>query len=93
MPTNPVKRVPPRGSRILYPTLPTSFTPADLNRLFGPSHHDRRWAPTVARTPASQVVMLVQLGIFRTLGRFLPIEEIPICVIDYLALELDCGSP
>jgi hypothetical protein len=59
-----------RAARVIYPELPDPLTPDDLHRLFSPSYDERKWAPTVARTPASQVALLVQLKIFQTIGRF-----------------------
>ena len=49
-------------ARLLYPELPVPLTPADLHRLYTPSYDERNWARTVARTPLSQVVLLVQLA-------------------------------
>ena len=80
-------RVPPSGSRILYPNLPTPLTPTDLDRLFSPGYADRQWVLTVARTPRSQVAVLVQLLAFRAVGRFLTVEDIPASVVEYVARE------
>jgi TnpA family transposase len=84
---------PPSGSRILYPELPTPLSPADLHRWFGPSYDDRRWVPTVARTPAAQRAVLVQLGVFRALGRFLAPDAIPSAVIEYVAERVGIHVP
>ena len=48
-------------TRLIYPTLAQRLTPADVHQLFSPSYEERRWAPTIARTPSSQVELLVQL--------------------------------
>ena len=45
----------------MYPELPEPLTAADLHRLFTPSYKERKWAPTIARTVASQVAPLVEL--------------------------------
>jgi len=64
----------PNGtSRLIYPALPERLTSADLHRLFGPNYDERKWAPTVARAPTSQVALLVQLKMFQAVGRFLPV--------------------
>jgi hypothetical protein len=57
-------------ARVIYPELPDPLTSEDLHRLFSPSCDDRTWAPTVGRTPPSQVGLLVQLKVFQTIGRF-----------------------
>jgi len=44
--------------------------------------------PTIARTPSSQVALLVQLKIVQAVGRFLPVEEIPQAAIEHVAREL-----
>ena len=64
-------------ARLLYPDLPDPLTPTNLCRLFRPTYAECQWAPTVARTPLSQVALVVQLKIFQVVGRFLRIEEIP----------------
>jgi hypothetical protein len=77
------------ASRLIYPKLSPALTPADLHRLFTPTYDERRWAPAVARTEAAQVALLVHLGLFKTMGRFLPVEEIPPRVIEHVARELN----
>ena len=79
---------PQAPSRLIYPTLAERLTPADLHRLFSPNYEERRWAPTIARTPSSQVALLVQLKIFQAVGRFLPVEQIPEAAIEYIARAL-----
>jgi hypothetical protein len=79
---------PQAASRHIYPKLAQRMTSADLYRLFRPSYEERRWVPTVARTPSSQVALLVQLKIFQAVGRFLPVEEIPQAAIEHVAREL-----
>jgi hypothetical protein len=44
--------------------------------------------PTVARSPSSQVALLVQLRIFQAVGRFLPIKDVPASGIEYVAQKL-----
>ncbi|MEA2910028.1 MAG: hypothetical protein QOJ15_2109 [Bradyrhizobium sp.] len=79
----------PQGaSRHIYPKLAQRLTSADLRRLFRPSYEERRWVPTIARTPSSQVALLVQLKTFQAVGRFLPVEEIPQAAIEHVAREL-----
>src|ERR1700678_4275786 len=83
-----------RAARVIYPELPDPLTPDDLHRLFSPSFEDRNWAPTVARTPTSQVGLLVQLKVFQTIGRFRRVSDIPAVVFEYVAhqLEVESGS-
>ena len=64
-------------TRLLYPKLAQRLTAADLYRIFGPTYKEREWAPTVARSPSSQVALVVQLRVFQAVGRFLPIEDVP----------------
>jgi hypothetical protein len=82
------------AARLGYPNLPNPLTPADLHRLFSPSYDERKWVPTVARTPLSQVALLVQLKIFQIVGRFLRIEETPTVIIAHVANRLGVdGEP
>lgn len=75
-------------ARLFYPELPDPLTSADRHRVFSPSYDERKWAPTVARTPSSQVALLVQLKIFQTIGRFRRVEDIPATVIEHVARRL-----
>jgi hypothetical protein len=74
-----------RTARVIYPELPDRLTPDDMHRLFSPSCDERKWAPSVARTPASQVALLVQLKIFQTIGRFRRATDIPVIVFAHVA--------
>jgi Domain of unknown function (DUF4158) len=76
-----------RTARVIYPELPDPLTPDDLHRLFSSSYDEREWAPTVARTPASQVALLVQLKMFQTIGRFRRAPDIPVIVVEYVASQ------
>jgi hypothetical protein len=76
------------AARLLYPDLPDPLTPADLRRLFRPTYAECQWAPSVARTPLSQVALVVQLKIFQVVGRFLRIEEIPAVIVESVAAWL-----
>ena len=78
----------PTAARVIYPELPDLLTPGDVQRLFSPSFEERQWAPTVARTPASQVTLLVQLKIFQTLGRFLGAADVPLAAIEHVATRM-----
>jgi hypothetical protein len=44
----------PSTTRIIYPELPDPLTPGDLQQLFSPGFDERKWAPTVTRTPGLQ---------------------------------------
>jgi TnpA family transposase len=77
----------------MYPELPDPLTSGDLQQLFSPSFDERRWAPTVARTPASQVALLVHLKIFQTIGRFMRAADVPLVAIEYVARRLGVTSP
>jgi hypothetical protein len=89
---NPESGATPGASRLLYPHLPDLPTTAELHRLFIPSYDERAWASTVARTPISQVALLVHLKIFQSVGRFLRVKNIPSFVIEHVAhrLGVDC---
>ena len=78
----------PTLASVIYPALPEPLTSGDLQQLFSPSFDERKWAPTVARTPASQVALLVHLKIFQTIGRFLPAADVPLAVIEYMARRM-----
>ena len=82
----------PTPARVIYPELPDPLTPGDLQQLFNPSFDERKWAPTVARTPASQVALLVHLKIFQTIGRFQLAADVPKVAIEYVAHRLGIES-
>ena len=84
----------PGTARVIYPELPDPLTAEDLQRLFRPSADERKWVPTIARTPASQVGLMVQLKIFQTIGRFRRVSDIPAVVFEYVAdqLGVELGS-
>ena len=75
-------RVRPTTTREIYPDLPDRLTPVDLQQFFSPSFDERKWVPTVTRTVESQVALLVQLRIFQTIGRFLPVGYVPLLAIE-----------
>ena len=75
-------------TRLLYPKLAQRLPAADLHRIFGPTYKEREWAPTVARSPSSQVALVVQLRVFRAVGRFLPLKDVPTSGIEYVAQKL-----
>ena len=77
-----------RTARVIYPELPDPLTSEDLHRLFCPSLDERKWVPTVARAPASQVGLLVQLKVFQTIGRFRRVSDIPAIVFEHVARQL-----
>lgn len=82
----------PTNAHVIYPELPDPLTPGDLQQLFSPSFDERKWAPTVTRTVESQVALLVQLKIFQTIGRFLPVGNIPLVAIEYMARRMNMES-
>ena len=82
----------PTATRVIYPELPDPLTPGDLQQLFSPSFDERKWAPTVTRTSEAQVALLVQLKIFQTIGRFLPVVDVPLVTIEYVARRMGVGS-
>ncbi len=82
----------PTAARVIYPELPNPLTTGDLQQLFSPSFDERKWAPTVTRTPEAQVALLVQLKIFQTIGRFLPVVDVPLATIEYVARRMGVGS-
>jgi hypothetical protein len=75
-------------TRLLYPKLAQRLSAADLHRIFGPTHKERQWALTVARSPSSQVALLVQLKIVQAVGRFLPMKDVPALGIEYVTQKL-----
>lgn len=82
----------PTATRVIYPELPDPLAPGDLQQLFSPSFDERKWAPTVTRTPEAQVALLVQLKIFQTIGRFLPAVDVPLAAIEYMARRMGVES-
>ena len=82
----------PTTARVIYPGLPDPLTQGDLRQLFNPSFDERKWAPSVARTPASQVALLVHLKIFQTIGRFLSAADVPLAAVEYVACRMAVES-
>ena len=82
----------PTTARVIYPGLPDPLTQGDLQQLFNPSFDERKWAPSVARTPASQVALLVHLKIFQTIGRFLSSADVPLAAVEYVARRMAVES-
>ncbi|HAL38986.1 MAG TPA: Tn3 family transposase [Polaromonas sp.] len=78
----------PTSASVIYPELPDPLTPGDLQQLFSPSFDERQWAPTVVRTAASQVAILVHLKIFQSIGRFRPAAEIPAILMEHVARRM-----
>ncbi len=79
---------------VIYPELPDPLTPGDLQELFNPSFDERKWAPGVARTPETQVALLVHLKIFQTIGRFMSVGDVPLAAVEYVArkMAIDCET-
>jgi len=80
------------SASVIYPELPDPLTPGDLQELFNPSFDERKWAPSVARTPETQVALLVHLKIFQTIGRFLPAADVPLAAVEYVARKMAIES-
>jgi hypothetical protein len=76
------------ASRLIYAELPDPLTSADLKELFSPSYAEREWAPSIARSPTSRVVLLVQLKAFQTVGRFLSLCTVPRIIFEHVAHRL-----
>ena len=83
----------PISSRLVYPELPKPVTSTELRHLFTPDYADRTWAASLARTRLAQVALLAQLKVFQTIGRFLPVKDIPNAVIAHIAAQLDTTAP
>ena len=80
------------SASVIYPELPDPLTPGDLQELFNPSFDERKWAPSVARTPETQVALLVHLKIFQTIGRFLSAADVPLAAVEYVARKMAIES-
>ena len=80
------------SASVIYPELPDPLTSGDLQHLFNPSFDERKWAPSVARTPETQVALLVHLKIFQTIGRFLPAADVPLMAVEYVARKMAIES-
>ncbi|MEZ5701193.1 MAG: DUF4158 domain-containing protein [Burkholderiaceae bacterium] len=82
----------PTTARVIYPELPDLLTTGYFQQLFNPSFDERKWVPSVARTPASQVALLVHLKIFQTIGRFLSAADAPLAAVEYVARRMAVES-
>ncbi|MEI8159196.1 MAG: Tn3 family transposase [Burkholderiales bacterium] len=80
------------SASVIYPELPDPLTPGDLQELFNPSFDERKWAPSVARTPETQVALLVHLKIFQTIGRFMSVGDVPLAAVEYVARKMAIES-
>ena len=81
------------GSRIVYPKLLVALTDADLVSQFQLAPEERAWAGTAARRGPSMVVLLTQLKVFQSIGRFLPLAQIPATALAYIARQLSLAAP
>jgi len=81
------------ASRIVYPTLPSILTDDDLVRLFTVTPEEETWALSVARRGPSMIALLTHLKVFRHLGRFLPVAELPQAAIACIARALSIEVP
>lgn len=80
-------------SHLVYPQLPRPLSASALRNLFTPGYDERRWAATLTRSVAAQVALLSQLKIFQTLGRFLPVKDIPAALIAHVSAGLKTAAP
>lgn len=80
------------SASVIYPELSDPLTPGDLQELFNPSFDERKWAPTVARTPETQVALLVHLKVFQTIGRFMSVGDVPLAAVEYVARKMAIDS-
>jgi len=80
------------SASVIYPELPDLLTTGYFQQLFNPSFDERKWVPSVARTPASQVALLVHLKIFQTIGRFLSAADAPLAAVEYVARRMAVES-
>ena len=80
------------SASVIYPALPDPLTTGDLQELFNPSFDERKWARGVARTPETQVALLVHLKIFQTIGRFMSVGDVPLAGVEYVARKMAIDS-
>jgi hypothetical protein len=80
------------SASVICPELPDPLTTGDFQELFNPSLDERKWARGVARTPETQVALLVHLKIFQTIGRFLPAADVPLRAVEYIARKMAIES-
>ena len=80
------------SASVIYPALPDRLTTGDLQELFNPSFDERKWARGVARTPETQVALLVHLKIFQTIGRFMSVGDVPLAAVEYVARKMAIDS-
>ena len=65
------------SDRVAYPALPEPLHTGDLVRLFTPTSVEIDWASSVTRSERTRCHVLMLLKVFQTLGRFIPLTEIP----------------
>jgi Domain of unknown function (DUF4158) len=82
----------PTAARVIHPEQQDPLTPGYLQQLLSPSFDERMLTQTVTRAPEAQVALLVKLETFQTIGRFLPVFDIPPVAIGYVAHRMDVGS-
>jgi hypothetical protein len=75
----------PRPSETAYPRLKHSISAEELYRCYTPSSDERSLAERSARGSAAKLGFLLLLKTSQTLGRFIPLSEIPQPIIDHIA--------
>jgi hypothetical protein len=71
-----------------YPRLQSSYTSADLMRLFTPTTDERMMARRVTTGETAPIGFLVLLKTFQLLGYFLPLRSVPHVIVQHIAQQL-----
>lgn len=72
-----------------YPRLQSSYTSADLIRLFTPTIDERVLASRVTTGATAPLGFLVLLKTFQLLGYFLPLRSVPQVIVQHIAQQLE----
>lgn len=71
-----------------YPHLRTTYSSADLIRLFTPTPHERELATQVTKGGVARLGFLVLLKTVQQLGYFVPLADVPRSIVQHLAQAL-----
>ncbi len=75
--------------RTAYPRFKRSLTAKDLAEIYTPTPAERFLAARSTKGSVAEVGFLVLLKTFQRLGRFLPLSEVPVPILEHIAKLID----
>jgi hypothetical protein len=68
-----------------YPQLKTAPSAKELAEVYTPNFVELVWAEKRTREPAPRVGLLALLKTFQRLGYFVPLSDVPVCLLEHIA--------